>query len=321
MDTIEKLASLLESNSRAPAGPSGPAGSREKAGPDLIERAVSEGGERYRFPEAGRSAASPAGAGLAPHASAEGETVTRASVPPRSARTVKLDLAWLRKQGIVTPGTERTPTAEGFRRVKRRVLSNLVNAPPNVPANLILVTSALSGEGKTFCAVNLAISIALEVDHSVLLVDADVRRPSVPSTLGLRADRGLMDLLLDRRIDMTDVLCRTDVGKLSLLFAGTAHQHSTELLASGATRGLLREMANRYHDRVIIFDSPPLLAASEATVLASQVGQVVMVVESGKTAESALKEALGRIEPNKLSGLVLNKASDAGLGYGYDAYS
>ena len=103
-----------------------------------------------------------------------------------------------------------------------------------------------------------------------------------------------MDVLLDRRIDLAEVLWKTDIGKLTLLPAGTAHQHATELLASDAMRELLQEMAERYHDRIIIFDSPPLLAASEAGVLASQMGQIVMVVEAGKTSEAALKEALGQ---------------------------
>jgi exopolysaccharide/PEP-CTERM locus tyrosine autokinase len=237
-----------------------------------------------------------------------------------SARTVSIDLARLRRHGMVAPGGERTATAESFRRIKRQVLANAVNPKANAPANLVLVTSALAGEGKTFCAINLAISIALEVDHSVLLVDADVRKPSIPQVLGLKAGKGLMDLLVDRRIDMAEVLYRTDIGKLTLLPAGTVQENATELLASGATRELLREMAARYRDRIIIFDSPPLLVASETGVLASQMGQVVVVVESGKTTESALKEALGRIDSSHLTGLVLNKGAAPGLGSYYGGY-
>jgi receptor protein-tyrosine kinase len=185
----------------------------------------------------------------------------------------------------------------------------------------VLVTSALAGEGKTFCAINLAISIALEMDYSVLLVDADVAKPSIPEALGLEAEKGLMDLLLDRRIDLMEVLCKTDIGKLTLLPGGTAHQHATELLASGAMRELLREMAERYHDRIIVFDSPPLLAASEAGVLASQMGQIVMVVEAGKTTEAALKNALSRIDSSKVAGVLLNKGEGPGLEYLYGGYS
>jgi len=184
----------------------------------------------------------------------------------------------------------------------------------------VLVTSAVPEEGKTYCAINLAISIALEMDRTVLLVDADVVRPSVSPALGLEPGKGLMDVLLDRRINLAEVLWKTDIGKLTLLPAGTAHKHSTEVLASDAMRGLLHEIAERYHDRIIIFDSPPLLAASEASVLATQVGQIVMVVEAGKTTDSAVKDALGRIDSSKVTGLLLNKGEISSPGYGYGGY-
>jgi receptor protein-tyrosine kinase len=225
---------------------------------------------------------------------------------------------------MITPDGERTPIAESFRRIKRQILANVANPGKTgpAPANLVLVTSALKGEGKTYCAINLAISIALEMDRTVLLVDADVAKPSVPQALGLEAEKGLMDVLLDRRMDLAEVLLKIDIGKLTLMPAGTAHKHATELLASDAMHGLLHEMAERYHDRVIIFDSPPLLAASEAGVLASQVGQIVVVVEAGKTSEGALKDALGRIDSSRITGLLLNKGGmpDLAYGYGYGGY-
>jgi receptor protein-tyrosine kinase len=116
------------------------------------------------------------------------------------------------------------------------------------------------------------------------------------------------------------VLWRTDIEKLTLLTAGTAHKHATELLGSDMMRTLLHEMAGRYHDRVIIFDSPPLLAASEAGALAGHMGQIVIVVEAGRTPEAALKAALGCIKSNNVTGLLLNKGDHSGLGYGYDGY-
>ncbi len=238
-----------------------------------------------------------------------------------ATRTLEVDRDRLRRQSMITPDGERTATAESFRRVKRHVLANVASPRTGAPpANLVLVTSALAGEGKTFCAINLAISIALEMDRSVLLVDADVAKPSVPQALGLEAEKGLMDVLLDRRMDLAEVLWKTDIGRLALLPLGTAHKHATELLASDAMRGLLHEMAERYHDRIIIFDSPPLLAASEAGVLASQMGQIVMVVEAGKTSEAALKDALGRIDSSKVAGLLLNKGESPSLGFGYGGY-
>jgi len=238
-----------------------------------------------------------------------------------ASRTLMVDRDRLRQQSIITPDGERTAVAENFRRIKRHILANAASPRAGAtPANLVLVTSAVAGEGKTFCAINLAISIAMEMDRTALLVDADVAKPNVPQALGFEAEKGLMEVLLDRRVDLAEVLWKTDIGTLTLLPSGTTHKHATELLASDAMRALLQEMAERYHDRIIIFDSPPLLAASEAGVLASQMGQIVVVVEAGKTSETQLKDALGRIDSSKVAGLLLNKGESPSLGYGYGGY-
>jgi protein-tyrosine kinase len=227
----------------------------------------------------------------------------------------------LRGLNLIAPDGERTPLAESFRRIKRQILANIAKPKPGAPpANLVLVTSALPRDGKTFCAINLAISMAMERDRTVLLVDADVARPSIPSALGLHAEAGLMEVLLDRGVDLGHVLWKTDIGGLTVLPAGKAHKHATEFLASDAMRELLTDLAERQPDRIIVFDSPPLLAASEASALASHVGQIVVVVEAGKTSEAALKRALGRIDPSRVAGLVLNKAESVPLEYTYDAY-
>jgi receptor protein-tyrosine kinase len=239
----------------------------------------------------------------------------------RATRQFAVDRNRLRALSLITPDDKRTPVAESFRRIKRQILANVAKPKPGAPpANLVLVTSALAGEGKTFCAINLAISMALERDRTVLLVDADVANPSVPRALGLHAETGLMEVLLDRHVDLGNVLWKTDVGGLTVLPAGKAHQHATELLASDAMRGLVHNMAEHHHDRIVVFDSPPLLAASEAGALASQVGQIVVVVEAGKTSEVALKHALGRIDTNRVTGLLLNKIEATPLEYSYDAY-
>ena len=239
-----------------------------------------------------------------------------------TAKTLEIDLDRLRSHSIITPDGERTPIAESFRSIKRPILRNVANPKPGTAANLVTVTSTVPGEGKTFCAVNLAISIASEMDRTVLLVDADVARPSVPAMLGIEVSRGLLDVLLDSRLDLAEVLCRTSIAKLTILPAGTPHPYANELLASEAMNVLLREMAARYDDRVIIFDSPPLLAATEAGVLVNQMGQIVVVVEAGKTTEAAIKSALERIEPSRVAGLVLNKWQGPSLGsyYGYGSY-
>jgi protein-tyrosine kinase len=322
MSIIERVAQLLEPVAQTNRQPVAPRKTRRDSDSNLIERAINDSNERERSapPEAAEPVTPPAAAGHAAEQMPWPGPTEETNKPTRKARVLTVDVGKLRARGIIAPGGERTATAESFRRIKRRILANALNPEASVPANLVLVTSALAGEGKTFCAINLAISIAQEVDHSVLLVDADVRKPSIPEVLGLKADKGLMDLLVDRRTDMAELLYKTDIGKLAILPAGTPQQHATELLASGAMRELLTEMAARYRDRIIIFDSPPLLMASEAGVLASRVGQVVMVVESGKTTESALKEALGHIDSSHLTGLVLNKAASRGLGSYYGGY-
>ena len=308
MSIVERVAELLGSIPQTHRKPAAAGEKADTLAPNLVERAAGDASRRSDFP---------GDMDFAVRAKAEARPARSTS---RTTRTFRVDLDRLRKQSIITPDGERTPIAEGFRRIKRQILANVANPKGGAPANLVLVTSALAGEGKTFCAINLAISIALEMDRTVLLVDADVAKPSVPKALGIKAEIGLMDVLLDRRIDLAEVLCRTDIDKLTVLPAGTANQHATELLASGAMRELLRELASRYHDRIIIFDSPPLLAASEAGVLASQMGQIVLVVEAGKTSEAALKDALRRIEPSNVAGLLLNKGEGPGLGYYYGGY-
>jgi receptor protein-tyrosine kinase len=241
--------------------------------------------------------------------------------PPRiTTRSLHIDLDRLRKMNMITPDAGRSPIGESFRRVKRHVLANMANAEDGVPGNLIMVTSPFSHEGKTFCAVNFAISMAMEMDRTVLLVDADVAKPSIPGVLGFKSDTGLMDVLYDRSIDLADVLCKTNIEKLTILPAGKGRHHATEMLGSEMMRALLQEMAERYSDRIIIFDSPPLLAASEASVLGGHMGQIVMVVEAGKTTETALKDALSRIENCRNVGLLLNKVDGPRMGYGSYSY-
>jgi len=229
-----------------------------------------------------------------------------------SARKIDLDLARMREAGMVTAASGRTSLLEDFRVIKRPLLKRAFGeaAFPGRPNNLIMVTSSLPGEGKTYCAINLAMSIAMELDHTVLLVDADVARPSVLRTLGLPAQRGLMDILIDDKLDLSDVMLRTNVDTLSILPAGTSTPRATELLASSTMSNMVNEIANRYPDRVVIFDSPPLLLTSESRVLASHMGQIVMVVEAQTTTQHAVKESLRQLEGCSNVNLIYNKARD-----------
>jgi exopolysaccharide/PEP-CTERM locus tyrosine autokinase len=308
MSLIERAVELLRPGPHGQQGRSAPGGKGEMHRQDVIDRAAAQ------LLQEGRQA--PAGARtLSESESASGPAQSFGAAP----RHFAVDRNRLRSLSLTTPDGERTALAESFRRIKRQILSNIAEANPATPsANLVLVTSALPGEGKTYCAINLAISMALERDSTVLLADADVAKPSIPRALGLEADGGLMDALLDPQLALGDVLWKTDIGGLTVLPAGTAHRHATELLASDAMRSRLQEMAER-HD-VVVFDSPPLLAASEAAALANRVGQIVVVVEAGKTSEAALKHALARIDASRIAGLLLNKVQATPLQYTYDGY-
>ncbi|HEY0065159.1 MAG TPA: XrtA-associated tyrosine autokinase [Telluria sp.] len=248
------------------------------------------------------SAASPAAA------PAQAEAPRARPAPKR----VELDLNHMRDSGMVTAAGGRTTLVEDFRIIKRPLIKRAFAArtPGDKPGNLIMITSSLPGEGKTYCAINLAMSIAMELDHTVLLVDADVARPSVLRVLGLPAQRGLMDILLDDKIDMADVMLRTNVDTLSLLPAGTSNPRATELLASQTMSHFVTEIANRYPDRIVIFDSPPLLLTSEAHVLASHMGQIVVVVESETTTQHAVKESLRQLEGCSNVNLIYNKTRE-----------
>ena len=186
-----------------------------------------------------------------------------------------------------------------------------------------MVTSAYSGEGKSFCAINLAMSIAAERDTYVLLVDADVAKPSIPSELQIQTSAGLMDCLVDPHLDVGEVVLPTNVDRLSVLPAGRRHEQATELLASAAMGTLVDHLSSRYDDRIIIFDSPPMLMTTEARVLASYMGQIVMVVEAGRTPRDAVSDALAALGSPQMVGMVLNKSREArhggyeGYGYGY----
>lgn len=240
--------------------------------------------------------------------------------PTQHSLQLDIDLLRMARAGFLVPGTPRSQMEEEFRIIKRPLLENLRGQTAAKPhrANLIMVTSALPGEGKTQTAINLAVSIALELDHTVLLVEADVIRPTTLSRLGLQADKGLIDLLDKPSVTLPDVLIRTNIPKLTLLPAGSVSGRATELLASAAMDELLEELAHKYADRVIIFDCPPLLPTTEARVLASHLGQVVMVVEADKTPVNSIKQAYATLEDHPVVLSVLNKyQGPKGTAYGY----
>lgn len=243
--------------------------------------------------------------------------------PTALSRHVEIDLAALAAKGIVSPNAPRSQIADQFRLIKRPLISNAMGkgASVIVNGNLIMVASALTGEGKTFTAINLAMSMATELDYTVMLVDADVARPSVMNVLGLPDGPGLLDLVLNESKNMSSVLLKTNIEKLTILPSGTPHARATELLASDAMTRLLDDMGKRYSDRIIVFDSPPLLSTTESRVLASHMGQIVMVVQAEKTLQSDVAQALAAIEACPVKLMLLNQVrtnSKGGYGYGYE---
>jgi exopolysaccharide/PEP-CTERM locus tyrosine autokinase len=217
----------------------------------------------------------------------------------------RLDFQRLEAAGFITRDTTQTRTSEEFRLIKRSILRTYKEAnDPN--SNIIMVTSALSGEGKTFTAINLAMSIAFERDFRVLLVDADVRKADILGHLGIKPGRGLVDVLVDGTLDLSDVMIRTDFEGLTILASGMSHSLSTELLASKGMADLIDEISRRYADRIVVFDTPPVLLASEAAALAPHVGQTVFVVKAESTSREIVKEALEVLKPARNVALVLN---------------
>jgi protein-tyrosine kinase len=212
---------------------------------------------------------------------------------------------------------------EEFRAIKRKVLSNafgpLSKSLNN--SNIIMVSSANPNEGKTFTAINLALSIAMEQDKTVLLVDADVLRPSVMNIIGQPFENGLMEYLLGDVEELSEVIYHTSLDTLRIIPAGKSHHLSSELLASEKMLEAVSEFANRYPDRIVIFDTPPLLGINETAILANLAGQAVIVVQEGITNLNHVSLAVEQLNPDMAKGFVINKShkrnSDNSGYYGY----
>ena len=239
---------------------------------------------------------------------------------------ISVDRDSLRKFGYLPPDDQQRHMAEEYRILKRPLLDNALGRGASMEdnANLIMITSALPGDGKTFNCINLALCMAMEKDGTVLLVDADLAKRHISELFGLDDRPGLNDLLRDENTCVSDFVVRTDVPGLRILPAGSPDQSSTELLASQRMRRVIDEISTTYADRVAVFDSPPILVTSEARVLAGFMGQIAMVVCSGKTPQQAVLNALEKLEDDKAVSLILNQAAPGrlvdGYGYGYGNY-
>lgn len=238
---------------------------------------------------------------------------------------VTFPLDKLEDMGYVSLSSTPKLVNEELRAIKRKLLNNAFGGISKTlkGSNLITVTSTRPGEGKSFTAINLALSIALEKDKTVLLVDADVLKPSLSKKLEVeeQVDKGLMDFLLDDVKNVSDVIYKTNVDNLRFIPAGRKSHLSTELLASQKMSDLADEFINRYPDRIVIMDSPPLLGINETVVVANLSGQVIIVVEEEKTKQAELKHAISNLDKDKAIGFVMNKSTkhhtNSGYGYGY----
>lgn len=319
MSLIERAVGRLSGKEPGPEdGPAADAATEPRNAP--ARSTVEAFAERLARNEAGGERGSPP----TPEAPSERRSQPAPGAPsePDSREAVHVELEPLRSRGFVMPDGEQSRISQEFRVVKRPLIANAYGkgAAPVRNGKRVMVTSAFPGEGKSFVAINLALSIAAERDHKVLLVDADVARPAIPKVLGFEAKAGIMDWLIDGNIDIADITLQTDVEKLAIIPAGRRHEQATELLASASMSRMLEQISARFPDRIVIFDSPPLLVTTEARVLAQYMGQILMVVEAGKTPRSAVNEALATIENTaEVVGMLLNKAEGFSAG-GYGGY-
>jgi len=256
---------------------------------------------------------------------------SRKEPTPSQSREFEIDFERLKQFGFITPQARRSRSSEEFRLIKRRLMQRMsLNArngrKQRGREHVILVTSSRPSEGKSFIAVNLALSIVLDEGFNVMLVDADVARPAVSNIFGLRNDLpGLTDLLLGAEGRLSDVLLREANHPLSILSAGAAVDSATDLFGSEDMRRLVTDIASRYTDRIIIFDAPPLLASTEPVALAEHAGQVVMVIDAERTSRTAINSALDLLETEQNVNLVLNKTTVKNrteqFGSYYEAYN
>ena len=302
---------------------------------DLIERAAAKlNGHRAKSvpaahpePLAVPSRPSPQDGAAPPARRDEARRPVAADLPPDAARPrpthrIDLDAAALSRAGIMTPKSDSSRIVEEFRIVKRPLLTKAFAGPAgrHDKANVILVTSARPGEGKSFVAYNLAMSIASDRNRRVMLIDADLRNPLMPRLLGVPAGPGLVELLASPDMDASEAVLETDYSNLSLLPAGEKADQSTELLASPRMAALVHQLAAAREDRIVILDAAPVLASSEPAVLAHNAGQVVLVVEAERTGRGAVEEALGHLGACRDISLVLNKARGWLTGDQFGAY-
>ena len=241
----------------------------------------------------------------------------------RPERVVTINATALRGAGLMPPADKERQLAQQYRQIKRPLIGSAIGrGAPRLPSgHIIMVASAVPGEGKTFTAINLALSMSIEKDIRVLLVDADVAKRHISRLLAIGDVPGLMDVLRDPKMDVESVILPTDVPNLTILAAGTASDQATELLSSARMEETVRAIGEHDHHRVVLFDSPPLLHTTESHALMQVAGQVVVVVRAGTTSQQVLLDALSYLGEHPAVSLILNQSTqsspDAYYRYGY----
>ncbi|MBV9696493.1 MAG: protein tyrosine kinase [Gammaproteobacteria bacterium] len=244
--------------------------------------------------------------------------------PGVPGRIIPIDLDALRAAGLFPPAHQERELAQQFRQIKRPLINNALGrgVKPLPAGNLLMIASAVPGEGKTFTSLNLALSMRLEEDVTVLLVDGDVVNPRLSQVLGADDARGLLDLIKDPALPLSQAILQTDVPGLSFLPAGHQDPNATELLASARMSEVVTQLAGHDPSRLVLFDSAPLLLTTESQALTQSAGQIVLVVRADDTPQHVVLDALESLAESKSVSLVLNqsmKQPHAGYYYRYAA--
>ncbi len=275
----------------------------------LVERALKKLQESTR--QGGRPPAAVAAANLS-----HGATIAAPPAPvvrrvvPRHA-PISVDRSALRAAGLLAPEYQDRQLADQYRQIKRPLIANASGRGSKKVMNgqLVMMASALPGEGKTFTSINLALSLALEKDITVLLVDADVSKRHISRIFGVEGEPGLLDALKDDTLDLESLVIPTDIPGLQLLPSGNRTDIATELLSSTHMENTVARLGMHDPNRIVLLDSPPLLLTSESRALAASVGQVVIVVRAGHTPQQAVLDAVSHVPEDKAVGFILNQSS------------
>ena len=242
---------------------------------------------------------------------------------PKSAKRMTLNMDALRTRGYLPEAATDRQFADHYRRIKQPLIDRAFSGGEGIGEPLvIMITSALPGDGKTFTSINLALSMALERDFSVLLIDCDVAKRQVSDVVGLREETGLLNALVDDALDVESLIVQTDLRGLSILPAGRRVEAAAELLSSNRMQQIVANLSKRDPSRILLLDSPPLLITNEGRTLVKMARQIVLVVRAGYTPRQAVQEALGLFDPQQAGGIILNELQVSRLEgyYGYDSY-